>query len=170
MTAIATHKRWFLSILQWDGDGERETLETLRGKHLRVPPFITSSLEQLSTSPHPQLTWVSASSALTEQAFLRNTFLQFLGHVAQLKVIPCFSVSCPPKSKPTYHSEKARWSRICIPQMRLQSHLSLKSSLLWSLLYFYGIVLKWLISLGWFINASSLAISLLVIGQICVRL
>lgn len=32
--------------------------------------------------------------------------------------------------------------------MRLQSHLSLKSSLLWSLLYFYGIVLKWLISLG----------------------
>lgn len=32
--------------------------------------------------------------------------------------------------------------------MRLQSHLSPKSSLLWSLLYFYGIVLKWLISLG----------------------
>lgn len=54
--------------------------------------------------------------------------------------------------------------------MRLQSHLSLESSLLWSLLFFYGIVLKWLISLGWFINASSLAISSLMMGQICVWL
>lgn len=54
--------------------------------------------------------------------------------------------------------------------MRLQSHLSLESSLLWSLLFFYGIVLKWPISLGWFINASSLAISSLMMGQICVWL
>lgn len=100
MTAIATHKRWLLSALNWDGDGERETLETLRWKHPMKASMCPAFYNQFSWVVEHQPPSPSNLSfhlfSFTEQEFLRNTFLEFLGHVAQLKVIPCFSVSCPP--------------------------------------------------------------------------